>query len=179
MSKISQFKQIIFIDCSRYEDYTGWKTVVKRLLLHPCFRLLFLHRAINILELGGIFRIIYKWLSYKNMIEIPLEVELGPGFMMPHGGPVVVNAKAIIGSNCTMHPCSLIGGVCGKGVPRIGNNVFIGNGAKILGNVVIGDWVFICPNTVVVKSQEAGNVITGIPSRVLNDNGKRNCELYL
>lgn len=126
--------------------------------------------------MGGVIPYLYKWLSFRYMIDIPLTVKIGPGFGMPHGGPIVVNQHAVIGNHCTMHPCTLIGGMRGKGVPRIGNNVFIGNGAKIIGDVTIGDWCFICPNTVVVKDQEAGVTVTGIPSRVLNDNGKRNCE---
>lgn len=90
----------------------------------------------------------------------------------------MINQSAEIGENCTLHPCTLVGGMRGKGVPR-GNKVFIGNGVKIIGNVDIGDWCFICPNTVVVKDQEPGTTISGIPSRVLNYYGNKKCKLFI
>ena len=94
-------------------------------------------------------------------------------------GPIVFNLNAIVGRNSTIHPCVLIGGMRGKGEPIIGDNCFLGNGVKIIGNVNIGDWCFICPNTVVVKDQDSGSVLSGIPSKVLNMEGKKNCTLYL
>lgn len=53
MSKLKQLKQIVYADVSVYEDFTGWKTLVKRLLMYRSFRILFLHRVINTLEWGG------------------------------------------------------------------------------------------------------------------------------
>ncbi len=84
----------------------------------------------------------------------------------------------MIGRNATIFPQVLIGSVKGKGTPFIGNNVFIGAGAKILGNVKVGDYSFICPNTVVVKDVEPYSVVAGIPAKVINMNGKKNVEMY-
>lgn len=67
----------------------------------------------------------------------------------------------------------------GKGIPVIGDNCFLGNGAKIIGKVHVGDWCFICPNTVVVKDQILRSVISGIPSKVINMDGEKNCGLYM
>lgn len=88
------------------------------------------------------------------MIDIPVTVKIGEGLLMPHGGPIVINMNAEISKNCTIHPCTLVGGQRGKGTPVIGDNVFIGHGAKIIGNVKVSDWTFICPNSVVVKDTE-------------------------
>lgn len=98
---------------------------------------------------------------------------------MPHNGPVVINPNAKIGRNCTVHPCTLIGGQRGKGVPIVGDNVFIGHGAKVIGNVKVSDWTFVCPNTVVVKDTEEGTTTSGIPAKILNYEGRKNCELYI
>lgn len=113
------------------------------------------------------------------MIDIPITVEIGQGLLMPHNGPIVINMSARIGDNCTIHPCTLIGGQRGKGVPVIGNNVFIGHGAKIIGNVKVSDWTFICPNTVVVKDTEEGTTISGIPAKIINGNGRQNVYYYM
>jgi serine acetyltransferase len=64
------------------------------------------------------------------------------------------------------------------GVPVVGNNVFIGHGVKILGNIVIGDYCFVCPGAVVLHSIEKGCTVAGMPARVLNENGMRNYKLY-
>lgn len=128
---------------------------------------------------GGIISYFYRALSYNYSIDIPLTVEIGGGLLMPHNGPVVINLNAKIGKNCTLHPCTLIGGQRGKGVPIIGDNVFIGHGAKVIGSVKVSDWTFICPNTVVVKDTKEGTTISGIPAKILNYDGKKNVELYL
>lgn len=121
----------------------------------------------------------YIHLMNKYSIDLPLTLKLGGGCQMPHGGPIVINGSAIIGKNMTIHPGVLVGGQRGKGVPVIGDNCFLGNGAKIIGNVKIGDWCFVCPNTVVVKDQIPKSVISGVPSKVLNMEGEKNCKLYL
>lgn len=118
-------------------------------------------------------------MSYKYSIDIPLSVEIGSGLLIPHNGPIVINPNAKLGVNCTLHPCTLIGGQRGKGVPVIGDNVFIGHGAKVIGNVTVSDWTFVCPNTVVVKDTEEGTTISGIPAKILNYDGKKNVELYI
>lgn len=129
--------------------------------------------------MGGVICLFYRKISYKYNIDIPLTVKIGSGLLMPHNGPIVVNLNAEIGKNCTLHPCTLIGGQRGKGVPKIGDNVFIGHGAKIIGNVKVADWTFICPNTVVVKDTEEGTTISGIPAKILNSEGQKNCKLYI
>lgn len=170
---------LIIQDCRRYEDYKGLSSVIKRFLLYPSFRLLCLYRLLSVTDMGGVFLFLYRRLSYKYMIDIPVTVKIGGGLLMPHGGPIVINLNSEIGKNCTIHPCTLVGGQRGKGVPIIGDNVFIGHGAKIIGNVKVSDWTFICPNSVIVKDTEENTTISGIPAKVLNHEGRKNVELYL
>ena len=102
--------------------------------------------------------------------------------MFNHYGPRTFNPGTIIGENVTIFPSVLIGSVRGKtgvSVPRIGDNVFLGTGCKILGGVHVGNYTFICPNSVVVKDVPDGDVVSGIPAKRLNGCGKKNVVLYL
>jgi serine O-acetyltransferase len=84
-----------------------------------------------------------------------------------HRGTIVVNDKARIGDNCRIHVCVNIGEANG-GAPTIGNNVYIGPGAKIFGPITIADGVTIGANAVVNKSITTPNIsIGGIPARPL------------
>lgn len=165
----------ISADCSRYENYNGFISVLKRFFLYPAFRVLVLYRIISVIG-GGYF---YRLIAYRNRIDIPLKVHIGKGFCMPHNGPVVINGGAVIGEYCTMHPNSMIGGMRGDGAPVVGNYVFIGNGAKIIGNVRVADYTFIAPNAVVVKDTIEGSVVAGVPAKIINFNGRKYVEMYL
>lgn len=78
---------------------------------------------------------------------IPLNV-FGPGLSIPHYGTIVVNPNTRVGSNCRIHVGTNIGTSAGttNETPKIGNNVYIGPGAKIYGNIVIGNNVAIGAN---------------------------------
>lgn len=135
---------------------------------------------------GGILwwslKIYYAYLQRRILVELPLSVKIGKGCMFNHYGSRTFNPGTIIGENVTIFPSVLIGSVRGKtgvSVPRIGDNVFLGAGCKILGGVHVGNYTFICPNSVVVKDVPDGDVVSGIPAKRLNGCGKKNVELYL
>lgn len=84
------------------------------------------------------------------------------GLSISHIGTIVVNHKARIGENCRLHVCVNIG----TGEPVIGNNVYIGPGAKIFGNIRIADGIKIGANAVVNKSfNQEGKTIVGVPAK--------------
>ncbi len=64
------------------------------------------------------------------------------------------------------------------GYPSIGNQCFIGAGAKIIGNVIIGDNVVIGANAVVTKDIPSGSIVGGVPARIINDKGKDQTKLW-
>lgn len=99
-------------------------------------------------------------------ITIPKNV-FGPGLCIVHYGTIVVSPHARIGENCRIHPSTSIGEY--NGAPIIGNNVYIGPGAKIFGNIEIGNNVAIGANAVVNKSFPDNVTIGGIPARILSD----------
>lgn len=98
----------------------------------------------------------------------------GPGLSISHPGTIVVNGSARVGANCRIHVCTVIGTKAGYGdvTPRIGDNVYIGPGAKIFGDIEIADGIAIGANSVVNKSFTEPNIgIAGIPAKKINDKG--------
>lgn len=110
-------------------------------------------------------------LRAKTGIELNPNIA-GPGLHLSHG-KVVISAKAQIGEHCKILSDVTIGG-SGRydipGAPVIGNRVFIGTGAKIIGAVHIADDVVIGANSVVTKDiTEKGITVVGIPARKISD----------
>lgn len=97
--------------------------------------------------------------------EIPLNARhIAGGLLMPHPNGVVVHPEAQIGPNCLLFQQVTIGTGPRPGLPRLGGNVDVGPGAKILGGVTIGDHAIIGANAVVVSDVAAGAVVVGIPA---------------
>ena len=97
----------------------------------------------------------------------------GPGLSIAHLGPIVVNGFAKIGKNCRLHPFTCIGidGRSGK-VAVIGDNVYISNSAKIIGDVYIANDICIAAGAVVTKSFNAPNItIGGVPAKIISQLG--------
>lgn len=111
-------------------------------------------------------RAMYRHYSLKFGISIPFTAQIGPGLFIGHIGTIVIAESAVIGSNCNVSPCSTIGSMnSGRvGVPRIGDRVFIGPGARVLGGITIGDDVAIGANAVVLHDVPDNAVATGIPA---------------
>ena len=111
-------------------------------------------------------------LSIKLGFSIPLNV-FDKGLSIVHYGTIVVSKNAVIGKNCRIHEGVTIGATNGEEfAPKIGDNVFIGSGAKIIGDIKIADNVAIAVNAVVVKNiEESGTTWGGVPSRKISDHG--------
>ncbi len=93
--------------------------------------------------------------------------QIGKGSFFAYGGiAVVVHRNAIIGENVTISQSVTIGGRSGyKTLPVIGNNVYIGAGAMVLGNVTIGNNATIGAGAVVLKDVAIGEVWAGVPAK--------------
>ncbi len=105
--------------------------------------------------------------------DIPINT-FGPGLKINHYGLIVVNGNARIGAFCDIHQGVNIGqnGLSQNDVPVIGDNVWIGPGAKIFGKVKIASRCAIGANAVVNRSfDEEGITIAGIPAKKVSDNG--------
>lgn len=124
---------------------------------------------------NSFFRFLYfrrfKRLSMKLGFTIPINV-FGPGLAIVHYGTIVINDACRIGANCRLHTSVNIGTSAGSSSksPRIGNNCYIGPGAKIFGDIVIANGIAIGANAVVNKSfLEEGIKIAGIPARKIGE----------
>lgn len=122
--------------------------------------------------LKKIFMIRHLRMCNKYGWTIPINV-FGPGLTIVHAGTIVVSGKAKIGKNCRVHVCTNIGNAISHGedgTPVIGDNVYIGPGAKIFGPISIGDNVVIGANSVVNKSFQDNCTIAGVPAKIISKN---------
>lgn len=121
---------------------------------------LFRGKKVTILDV--FFRLLFSF-------DIPTSVKIGKGTKLPHFGlGVVIHPKVIIGENCKIFQQATIGYRNGDGPPIIGDNVYIGTGAKILGKIKIGDNTKIGANAVVLKDIPSNATVVGIPGKVIN-----------
>ncbi|MGY5773432.1 serine O-acetyltransferase [Vibrio antiquarius] len=118
-----------------------------------------------------ITRFRYLSISKKLGFTIPLNT-FKEGLSIAHYGTIVVNGKARVGRNCRIHVCVNIGAdiLDGSIAPTIGDNAYIGPGAKLYGGIVLGDNVTVGANAVVNKSFSDGNcVLAGVPAKIISN----------
>lgn len=122
---------------------------------------------------------IYMYKFHKMRLKlgysIPLNV-FGEGLSIAHRGTIVVNGNSKIGKNCRIQESTTIGTTNGSlEAPVLGDNIFIGSGARIIGNIIIADDVAIGANAVVNKTfKESGITIAGVPAKKISNNNSKN-----
>jgi len=131
---------------------------------------LFLYRISRFFHFHG-FRLladgIHRWSKFATQIDISPYARIGRGLLIYHGSGVVIGKNTIIGERCLI--CQ--GVTTGNGAPKIGHDVKLWAGAKILGNIEIGDGAEIGANAVVVKSIPADCIAMGVPAdRIIQKN---------
>lgn len=176
------YRFLLRSDLYRYGGATGPKHFFQALLFNPGFTYTFWLRTCTYLSKKGracfipflVSRLILRHYTYKFGIAIPFGTSIGPGFYVGHFGGIVVNVQTVIGRNCNISQ----GVTCGKsnrgplkGNPTIGNNVYIGPGAIVIGNIKLGDNCAVGANAVVTKDVPANSVVAGAPARVVSSNG--------
>jgi serine O-acetyltransferase len=120
---------------------------------------------------GILARIAQKYFILKHLIftiitgsDISPHAKLGKRLFLPHPNGVVIHADTVIGDDCIIMQQVTVGQLAAGGVPAIGNKVYIGAGAKILGSISIGDNARIGANSVVLSDVPAGRTAVGIPA---------------
>lgn len=143
------------------------------LLTYSGLQVVVAHRIANGLARAGIPilpRMIMQTMRWLTGIEIHPLATIGRGLFIDHGTGVVVGETAIIGNSVTMYQGVTLGGTGkerGKRHPTIGDNVVIGAGAKILGNITVGSNSMVGANAVVLQHVPENSTVVGVPGRIV------------
>jgi serine O-acetyltransferase len=153
------------------------RSVLEIWLCYPGFHALMLHRVSHSLYKRGWFmlgRITSQFSRAITGIEIHPGATIGRRCFIDHGMGVVIGETSEIGDDVLMYQGVTLGGTgkdTGKRHPTIGNGVVIGTGAKILGNIRIGDHVKIGAGSVVVRPVPEHSTVVGVPGRIVGEGG--------
>jgi serine O-acetyltransferase len=151
------------------------KSTLEIVLLYQGFHALILHRLAHKLyklKVPFLPRLISQFSRFITGIEIHPGATIGKNFFIDHGMGVVIGETAIIGDNCLVYQGVTLGGTgkeTGKRHPTIGNNVTLGAGAILLGNITIGDNSNVGAGSVVIKSAKENSTLVGVPARVVKE----------
>lgn len=163
-------------DLYRFSSCLGYKSFFLSIIKSEGFRFVFFWRMSKSFKIinpfGFLSRLFLKHYTYKYGIQIPRTVKIGAGILIPHHGGIVLNSKSIIGANCTLMHNVTIGNTkrgSKQGTPIIGNSVYIGPGAVIVGKVKIGNNVLIAPNSYVNIDIPADSIVFGNPCVIKPD----------
>ena len=119
---------------------------------------------------------VYRHKEHKLSIQLPLGTHIGGGLRFPHYGSIVIAQSSIIGENATIHNDVTIGrsfGESSEGCPKLGDSVVVFAGAKLVGNIEIGNNVVIGANSVVNKSFPDKSVVAGTPGKIISTDSSR------
>lgn len=146
------------------------RSILSVILLYPGFHVLVFHKIAHFLyniHLFFLARLISQFARFVTGIEIHPGAKIGRRFFIDHGMGIVIGETTEIGDDCTIYHQVTLGGTGKekkKRHPTIKNNVMIGCGSKVLGNITIGNNVKIGANAVVLKDVESDTTVVGIPA---------------
>lgn len=156
-----------------YEKDPAAKNIWEVLFCYPGLHAVIAHRISHKLTYWGVPffpRFISHIMRFLTGIEIHPGATIGRRFFIDHGMGVVIGETAIIEDNVLIYQGVTLGGTgkeIGKRHPTIKNNVVIGSGAKILGNIEIGENSLIGAGSVVIDNVPENSTVVGIPGRVV------------
>ena len=177
---------LFLTDIKKYKKYSGKSTLALLFTTQGLWALL-VYRVSNSIFKSKLPRIIkkplllcsiifQKWIEIISGISIPYSCSIGHSFYIGHFGGIIINANVIIGSNCNISQGVTIG-VSGRGdkrgIPILGNNIYIGANAVLAGKILVGNNCLIAANSLVVDSISDGATVLGVPAKVINQLGSK------
>ena len=151
----------------RYQD-AGWKSMLKTLAADGTSAMIFY----RLMQWAHRYRIVPLAMVFNKLNAVMCNciigrgAEFGPGFALLHSTGTVINAQVRGGQNIYLEHQVTIGAE-GRQAPSLGNDIFVGAGAKIIGSVTIGDGARIGANAVVVHDVPPHCTVVGIPARIV------------
>ena len=175
-------KEYIKRDVYRNLESCSTKTIVREFLFKRSTVALLIHFRLchyyarlekrNVLQflLHGILYLRFQRLQEHCGIELNQRMQIGYGLRLPHKGNIVIHPKVEIGNDCEIMQGVTIGNNIMKSrdeVAKIGDQVLICAGAKVIGGITIGNTVIIGANAVVNKSVPDHTIVGGIPAKII------------
>ncbi len=174
----AQCKDFIKSDAYRYIGTYKFTSILKLYLIVIGFRYTtvmriccYLRSRKCLLPIYVLYRLRLRHLSFKSGIQISDCTQIGKGFYIEHFGCIVISDKAIIGNNVNISQGITIGRTNRgekQGVATIGNEVYIGPGAKIIGKINIGNNITIGANAVVTNDIPDNACVVGVPAKIIS-----------
>lgn len=173
---------VLACDLYRYAGNTSAKSFIRHFIFTPGFHYTVLMRLTGYLLIQpakgfGLYYLLKAWLlhaRYKYGIAIPEYTLIGPGLFINRFGGIYLNGDVVIGRNVNMTHGSALGQTNRgplAGSPTIGDRVFLGIGAKVLGRVTVGAGAAVGVYGVVTKDVPPDSVVGGIPAKVISTKG--------
>lgn len=169
--------ELVKRDLEKVRYNANFKSFVSALFLNQSFKRIF---AFRMAKRYPLFALWNRFLSTRYSVHISKSASIGSGFCLGHCFSIIIS-KCIIGDDVTLMQQVTIGSSRGggrNGYPRIGDRVFVGAGAKIIGEVTIGNDVIIGANAVVTKDVPDGAVVGGVPAKILSMDGAKQVKLW-
>lgn len=158
-----------------YRESGEWLSSIQILLkcINPNLHFIYLLRKAQKFDktpiLGLYWKIVLRHFQIKYGFQIYPETQIGEGLYLGHWGSLVVNPKAVIGKNCNIAQGVTIGQQNrgkNEGFPVIGNDVWIGPNAVIVGSITIGNNVLIAPNSYVNTDVPDNSIVAGNKAKI-------------
>ncbi len=178
---LQQYLYVVASDLYRYCAGKSLSAFLKSYLIIPGFKFGFWLRTARYLKGKSLLFPLYVFarfrlrrLRFKYGISIPYSTQIDSGLYIGHSGGIVASADAVIGKNCNINHGVTVGITYGgkyPGAPVIGDNVYIGPGAFVIGGIEIGNNVAIGANTVVNKPIPDDAVVVGLSGQIKSYKG--------
>jgi serine O-acetyltransferase len=158
---------------SAFEHDPAAVNTLEILLAYPGFHARQFHRIAHTLfkwHIPFLPRLISHISRFLTGIEIHPGATIGEGFFIDHGMGVVIGETSVIGDNVTLYQGVTLGGTShlrAKRHPTLGDNVVVGVGAQLIGDITIGENSKVGAGSVVVSSVPANATVVGVPGRVV------------